>query len=258
MRIAVERAGHLCSTTHRFGKTTKRWIQANTKPLSQAKAASTIKLDDILMLIAVFLITTSGYHVYTMLTLGDQSFWSIVVLIFLAALAQYYFWSQFRLPIGATFVCLALLTGEWINRYFTFYPITLVPPMSLIPMALYLDMVLLVSKSFVVTAIVGGIGFLLLFYPSNWVILAPYHQLTEQYGVLLTLADVMDLHYGRTSTPEYLQIVDRSNMRFFQDVVGAAAFFAGFVSIIVYLISWYVGKILSYSTEKISNQLKSS
>jgi tartrate dehydratase alpha subunit/fumarate hydratase class I-like protein len=27
MRIAVERAGHLCSTNHCFGKTTKRWIQ---------------------------------------------------------------------------------------------------------------------------------------------------------------------------------------------------------------------------------------
>jgi len=40
-------------------------------------------------------------------------------------------------------------------------------------MALYIDIVLLLSKSWIVTAIVGSMGFSLLMYSNNWVILVP-------------------------------------------------------------------------------------
>jgi methane/ammonia monooxygenase subunit A len=169
----------------------------------------------------------------------------------LPAAAQYFFWEHFRLPFGATFLCAALLVGEWIDRYvnfwgWTFYPINLVWPTSLIPQALFLDIVLLLSRSFIVTAIVGSMGFSLLLYPNNWVILAQFHQPTEQYGTLMSLADVIGFHNVRTSMPEYIRIIERGTMRTFgKDVVGVAAFFSGFVSIIVYFVWWYVGKMFS-------------
>jgi len=50
-------------------------------------------------------------------------------------------------------------------------------------MALYIDIVLLLSKSWIVTAIVGSMGFSLLMYSNNWVILAPFHQASEQYAL---------------------------------------------------------------------------
>ncbi len=113
-------------------------------------------------------------------------------------------------------------------------------------MALYLDIVLLLSKSWIVTAIVGSMGFSLLMYPNNWVILAPFHQPSEQYGTLMSLADIIGFHYVRTSMPEYIRIIERGTMRTFgKDVVGVSSFFAGFVSIIVYFVWWYVGKMFS-------------
>ena len=204
-----------------------------------------------------------GYHVHAMLTMGDWDFWVDwkdrrmwptvlpIMLVTFPAAAQYFFWEHFRLPFGATFLCVALLFGEWLDRYisfwgWTFYPINLVWPTSLVPQALFLDIVLLLSKSFIVTAIVGSMGFSLLLYPNNWVILAQFHQPTEQYGTLMSLADVIGFHNVRTSMPEYVRIIERGTMRTFgKDVVGVAAFFSGFVSTIVYFVWWYVGKMFS-------------
>src|SRR4029450_9157791 len=117
---------------------------------------------------------------------------------------------------------------------------------SLVPQALFLDIVLLLSKSFIVTAIVGSMGFSLLLYPNNWGILAGLHQPTEQYGQVMTMADVIGFHYVRTSMPEYIRIIERGTMRTFgKDVVGVAAFFSGFVSILVYFVWWFVGEMFS-------------
>ena len=77
-------------------------------------------------------------------------------------------------------------------------------------------------------------------------ILAPFHQPTEQYGILMSLADVIGFRYVRTSMPEYIRIIERGTMRTFgKDVVGVSSFFAGFVSIIVYFVWWHVGKMFS-------------
>jgi methane/ammonia monooxygenase subunit A len=230
---------------------------------SRAEAATAIKSADALLGIALFLIMIGGFHVHFMLTAGDWDFWVDwkdrrfwptvlpIMLITFPAAAQYFFWVHFRLPFGATFLCLALITGEWIDRFvsfwgWTFFPITLCWPTSIIPMALYLDIVLLLSKSWIVTAIVGSMGFSLLMYSNNWVILAPFHQASEQYGQLMSVADLVGFHYVRTSMPEYIRIIERGTMRTFgKDVVGVSSFFSGFVSIIVYFVWWNVGKMFS-------------
>jgi methane/ammonia monooxygenase subunit A len=239
-------------------------IRTHKRPFhSRAEAANAVRTADLLILTFLFLIMIGGYHVHAMLTMGDWDFWVDwkdrrmwptvlpIMLVTFPAAAQYFFWEHFRLPFGATFLCVALLFGEWLDRYisfwgWTYYPINLVWPTSLVPQALFLDIVLLLSKSFIVTAIVGSMGFSLLLYPNNWVILAQYHQPTEQYGTLMSLADVIGFHNVRTSMPEYIRIIERGTMRTFgKDVVGVAAFFSGFVSIIVYFVWWYVGKMFS-------------
>lgn len=233
---------------------------------SRAEAASLVKTGDYLLLIALFLITLGSYHIHAMLTMGDWDFWIDwkdrrfwptvlpIVLITFPAAAQAYFWESFKLPFGATFLVLGLLVGEWINRYvnfwgWTFFPISLVWPTVLLPMALFLDIVLLLSGSFIITSIVGAMGWGLLMYPSNWPILAPFHLATEQNGLLMSLADLIGFHFVRTSMPEYLRMVERGTMRTFgKDVVAVAAFFSGFVSMMVYFAWWYVGK--GFSTTK--------
>jgi methane/ammonia monooxygenase subunit A len=230
---------------------------------SRAEAANAVKSADLILIVALFMIFLGGYHVHAMLTMGDWDFWVDwkdrrmwptvlpIMLVTFPAATQYYFWNHFRLPFAATFVCLGLLTGEWLNRYinfwgWTFYPINVVWPTSLIPQAMFLDIVLLLSRSWIVTMVVGSLGFSLLLYPNNWVILAPYHQPIELYGVVLTLADYMGFSYIRTSMPEYIRIIERGTMRTFgKDVVGVAAFFAGFVSMMVYFWWWFVGKLFS-------------
>ncbi|MFZ3182198.1 MAG: methane monooxygenase/ammonia monooxygenase subunit A, partial [Methylocystis silviterrae] len=100
--------------------------------------------------------------------------------------------------------------------------------------------------SWLVTALLGGLGWGLLFYPINWPVLAQYHQATEIDGVLLTLADLIGFNYVRTGTPEYIRMVERGTLRTFgKDVVPVAAFFSGFVSMLVYFLWWNVGKWFS-------------
>jgi methane/ammonia monooxygenase subunit A len=230
---------------------------------SKAEAAEAVRTADLLLIVGLFLIMIGGYHVHAMLTMGDWDFWIDwkdrrfwptvlpIMLVTFPAAAQYFFWNHFRLPIGATFLLLALLMGEWINRYvnfwgWTFFPINLVWPTSFIPDALFLDIVLLLSRSWIVTMVVGSMGFSLLMYPNNWVILAPFHQPTEQFGQLMTVADYIGFSYVRTSMPEYIRIIERGTMRTFgKDVVGVAAFFAGFVSMMVYFVWWFIGKMFS-------------
>lgn len=218
-----------------------------------------VKLTDWILLLVLFLVLLGSFHIHYMLLAGDWDFWidfkdrrmwptvAPIVAMCFAAAAQSFFWQKFRLPFGATVACFALLVGEWINRYdnfwgWTFFPINLVFPSALIPMGFWLDVILLLSGSWIATAVLGAMGWGLLFYPSNWPVLAQFHQATEVDGVLLTLADLIGFNYVRTGTPEYIRMIERGTLRTFgKDVVPVAAFFSGFVSMLVYFLWWKVG-----------------
>ena len=122
-----------------------------------------------MILTLLFLAVLGGYHVHFMLTAGDWDFWvdwkdrrmwpTVVPIlgVTFAAATQAFFWENFRLPFGAIFAVLGLLIGEWINRYvnfwgWTYFPISLVFPSALIVPALWLDIILLLSGSYVITA----------------------------------------------------------------------------------------------------------
>jgi methane/ammonia monooxygenase subunit A len=99
------------------------------------------------------------------------------------------------LPIGATIFVVALMLGEWINRYmnfwgWTYFPVNFVFPFNLIPGAIVLDVILMLGNSMTLTAVVGGLAYGLLFYPGNWLIIAPLHVLVEYNGMMMTLVDL--------------------------------------------------------------------
>ena len=226
---------------------------------SRSEAQGLGQIINWLLLGTLFAILLSSYHIHAMLTMGDWDFWIDwkdrrfwptvlpIVLITFPAAAQAYFWERFRLPFGATFVVLGLMVGEWINRYFnfwlwTYFPINLVQPTVLLPSALFLDIILLVTRNYLVTALIGAMGWALLLYPANWPIIAQFHVPLEKNGLMMTTADLIGFEYPRTGTPEYIRMVERGTMRTFgKDVVPVSSFFAGFMSMLVYFVWHFVG-----------------
>ncbi|MGH8583261.1 MAG: bacterial ammonia monooxygenase, subunit AmoA [Gammaproteobacteria bacterium] len=227
---------------------------------TRAEIVQASRTADYIILVFSFLVFCGGYHVHAMLTMGDWDFWidwkdrrlwptvTPIMLITFPASIQFFMWDRLRLPFGATFAILGLLFGEWVNRYFnfwgwTYFPINFVWPATVVPSAVFLDVMLLWSKSYIVTAVLGGICFSLLFYPSNWSMLAKYHQPVEYQGMMMTVADIMGYHYVRTGTPEYIRFVEKGTLRTFgKDVVPVSAFFSGFVSSLIYFIWHFFGR----------------
>jgi len=217
-------------------------------------------IDYVYFLPILFVTLIGTFHMHFDLLAGDWDFWldwkdrqywvvitPFVAIMFCAA-TQYYLWVNYRQPFGATLCIVALLTGKWITIYFAWhwwsnYAINFVMPATLIPSALFLDIVLLLTRNFVVTGVVGAMGFALLFYPTNWAIFAHTHQPLVADGVLLSLADYMGFTYVRTGTPEYIRIIEVGSLRTFGGhTVWISAFFSAFLSILTYFIWWYMGK----------------
>lgn len=218
---------------------------------------------DIIVAIILFLAVTSAFHLHFMLLAGDWDFWvdwkdrqfwvtltPIVAVTFPAAL-HYVFWEKFRLPFGATFAVVCLLFGEWMNRYFGFhiwseFPISLIWPAMMIPGAIVLDVVLLLTGNFLLTAIGGAIMFAVLFYPSNWPMLAAYRLPMETMHSLVSVGDYIGYAFTRTATPEYLRFIERGTLRTFGGhSAWVASAFSGFVCMLMYIAWWYFGMLMT-------------
>lgn len=222
-----------------------------------------MRLFDFIVLPIVFVALMVAFHLHFMLTAGDWDFWvdwkdrlywpmitCISSIMFMAA-AQSILWNMFRLPMGATVVALGLVIAEWITRYFQFhlwsyFPLSEVWPATLIPSALFLDAVLLLTRNWVVTAIIGSMGYAFLFPFANWIMLAPFNLPTQVMGQDLTVADLIGFGYVRGGTPEYLRMIEEGGLRVL--AVGEtwfiASLFAGFVCIFLYMLWWWVAVLL--------------
>lgn len=219
---------------------------------SHAEAVQVSRTIDYLGMFILFFVLCGSYHIHAMLTMGDWDFWSDwkdrrlwvtvtpIVLITFPAAVHAVLWEKFRLPWGATVVVLALLFGEWVNRYFnfwgwTYFPINFVFPSIIVPGAIMLDCVMLLTGSYLATAILGGMAWGLIFYPGNWPQIAPLHVPVEYNGMLMSIADIQGYHYVRTGTPEYIRMVEKGTLRTFgRDVAPVSAFFSAFMSTLVY------------------------
>jgi len=227
-----------------------------------AMARFSRKIDIFVVPIVVFAVM-AAFHIHFMLTGGDWDFWvdwkdrqywttvtPIVMMIVVAAI-QGIFWTHFRLAIGATLCCALLLLGEWLNRYFGFFlwshfPMSLVWPAMIIPGALMLDLILLLTGSWMLTSFFGGFAFALFFPMGNWFMLAQFRLPIEIQGQLLSIADWIGFTFSRTATPEYLRMIERGTLRTFggESTLIAAAF-SGFVCVIMYVMWWKIGVWLS-------------
>jgi len=169
--------------------------------------------------LALFLFIGS-FHLHFALTVGDWDFWvdwkdrqwwplvTPLMGITFPAAVQSVMWTKFRLPMGATLCVAALLIGTWITRifayhYWNYFPINMVLPATMLPGALVLDAILMLSNSLTVTAVLGGASFALLFYPSNWPLFGMFHVPVEYGNGQLTVADLFGFEYIRTGMPEY-------------------------------------------------------
>src|SRR6266540_3692770 len=81
--------------------------------------------------------------------------------------------------------------------------------------ALWLDYVLLKTKSFVLTSVIGGMGFAFILWFTNYVMLSPFLQPVSFMGHTLTVADGQGIQYLRSQTPEYLRLVQQGSLRTF-------------------------------------------
>ena len=228
-----------------------------------SEAAKFSRLIDFLILPIVVFAVWAAIHIHFMLTGGDWDFWidwkdrqwwvtiSPVVLMILVAAIQAIFWTHFRLPIGATLCALLLILGEWINRYFGFYlwshfPISMVWPATMLAGCMFLDLTLASTRNYLMVAIFGALGYGLLFPIVNWYMLAPYRLPIELQGGMVSVADYIGFHFTRTATPEYLRLIERGTLRTFGgESTVVAAFFASFLSMLIYFMWWHIGVFIS-------------
>jgi len=236
-------------------------LKALLIPDSEASKFSR-KLDFLILPIVVFAIM-AAVHIHFMLTAGDWDFWvdwkdrqfwitvSPVVLMIILGAIQAIFWVHFRLPIGATVCGLLLILGEWINRYFGFFlwshfPMSLIWPATMIAGCMFLDLVLGLTRNHLMVSVFGALGYALLFPAANWFILAPFRLPMELQGSMISVADYIGFHFTRTATPEYLRIIERGTLRTFGgESTIIAAFFAGFLSMILHFMWWNIGSYIS-------------
>lgn len=221
--------------------------------------------------VIVFFIALSSmaaaFHVHQMLTVGDWDFWTDwkdrrwwvtltpILLVTFPAAIQATLWEKFRFPVGATFTIAALHFGEWMDRVVNFYgwawyPVNFVFPSLMFPSAIILDITLMLTRSYMFTALFGGMAWGLMFYPSNWTLIAPFHLPVQHVtGSLMSVADVQGYEYVRSATPEYIRIIERGTLRTFgRDVTPVSSFFTGFVSGLMYLIWHWFGKWMAKPT----------
>ncbi len=242
-------------------------LQARPKPALEtpAELARVYRQFDLLIAGLLLLLFMALYHVFMMLSVGDWDFWvdwkddrwwvsvTPVVMIAMPAAVQYIFWEKFRLPFAATLLAFALTLAEWINRTanmhgWAYFPLNFVWPATFIPSAIALDVVLLLTGSYLLTAIFGGALWSVLFYLANWVMLARYLVPTQVNGFLMTIADAMGYHFVRTGTPEYLRLIDRGTLRSFgEDPLYLSLALAVFAAMLVYMVFIGVGYLFTRS-----------
>lgn len=215
---------------------------------------------------AVALLFMGAIHLHVMLTVGDwdmfvdwkdRQYWVLVTpvsMLMVPAALQGVFWHYFRLPIGMTLGAVLLLIATWITRYvgwhlWGYFPFTMGVPATMIAGALACDAILLIVRSSLLASTFGGFAFALLFFPSNWAVLAPYFLAVEHQGMVASVADMIGYVFPRSGTPEYIRMIERGTLRTYEGTtVWISTFFAGVICIFMHMIWWRIG--LAFSTQR--------
>jgi methane/ammonia monooxygenase subunit A len=218
---------------------------------------------DLVMIVSAILLIAGGTHMNSMLFAGDWSFWvdwkdrqwwplltPAVNMVFPAAI-QYIVWSKLRIPVGATLAALCLVGAQWISRVASFewwahLPLNYVWPETMLLTAVVMDVVLLLSRSYLITSILGSLFWGGLFWAANWPALAPYLQPVIYHGQVLTVADVISFETPRSQGPEYLRMIEEGHLRaLVGNVTAIVSFFSAMVCVGVYWFGIGLGKFIA-------------
>ncbi|WP_159929326.1 methane monooxygenase/ammonia monooxygenase subunit A [Rhodococcus sp. WAY2] len=218
---------------------------------------------DVLLVVGAALLIAGAFHINQMLFAGDWSFWAdwkdrefwpLVtpsVGIIIPAAVQYITWDRLRLPLGATLCAVVLLLTQWLSRWGSFdlwagIPLNFTWPETFILAAILLDVTLLVTKSYLLTSVIGGLIWGGLFWFFNFPALSPFLSPVDFHGTLLTVADTMSFHIGRTQTPEYLRMIEEGHLKsLVGNITIVVSFFSGMLCAATYWIGLAIGKYLA-------------
>jgi methane monooxygenase/ammonia monooxygenase subunit A len=197
---------------------------------------------------------------------GDWNFWTdwkdnvywplrtAVSTIWVLAAFQYIVWKVWRIPV-ATLVAVAftvvwLVTQPLGFQGLTAYPWNFTWSATVIPLAILLDVVLMLARgSFIVTTVIGGFSYGALFYLAQYYMIAPFLQPVVKEGSFLTLANLQGFTYHRSATPEYLREVSVGGLHTFAGQVAIISWlFIGSVCMVAYAIGVGIGHLVGIWT----------
>ncbi len=244
---------------------TARRLLELARPLASTDQRGLVALPrrwDVLFALSVLLLVMGGVHMNNQLLAGDWSFWADwkdrqwwplltpAVNIILPAAVQYVAWVRLRVPIGATLAAVGLLVAQWVSRVVDFHlladlPLTYVWPEIVVVTAVLLDVTLLLSRSVLVTGVVGGFLWGGLFWLANYPALAPFLQPVVTDGTLLTVADALSAQLPRSQGPEYLRTVEQGSLRaLISEITIVVSLFAAMCSMLTYGVGVAIGRFL--------------
>lgn len=224
---------------------------------------------DLLLILVLIPAFAAIAHITHMLIIGDWDFWadwkdrqwwpflSPMVGIIIPAAAQYIVWRLLGIPGGATAATVMLVLSQWASRFFTFhswvyYPLAFVSPATMIPMGIALDLAFLLTRSWVLTSIAGGMAFGVLFQPANLAITAGMWVPVVYKNEIMTVADVMGFEYLRTQAPSYLRIVEEGHLRAFIEQINiVVGLTAGVGCIAFYWGGYALGRFVAFAPAKV-------
>ncbi|BDG60505.1 methane monooxygenase/ammonia monooxygenase subunit A [Caldinitratiruptor microaerophilus] len=184
----------------------------------------------------------------------DRQWWMTITpfaMIIIPSALQYIQWAAWRFPTGATYTSVCLFLASWIGRWLQWkvlvsYPLNFVWPQSTILAGILMDWILLKTRSFVLTSLIGGMVWTLALWVGNYVPLAPFLQPVQFMGHVVTLADVQGIAYLRMQTPEYLRVIEHGSLRtFLQEAQYVAFAFGATLAIAGYWVGQFIGRYLA-------------
>jgi methane/ammonia monooxygenase subunit A len=184
----------------------------------------------------------------------DRQWWPIITpfaIIIIGSALQYIQWLAWRFPTGMTYTAVAMFACTFIGRWvqwgaFVYYPMNFVWPATMVAAAIFADWVLLKTKSFVLTSVLGSMIFAVSWWVSNYIPLAPFVQPAQWMDRVLTVSDIQGIEYVRSQTPEYLRIIEHGSLRtFLGETTYVSLVFGATVAIGGYWVGQFIGRGLA-------------
>jgi methane/ammonia monooxygenase subunit A len=220
------------------------------------------KWDAVFWISALFIVGAAA-NITLLLFAGDWDFWTDwkdrvwwpiltpFALVIIGSALQYIQWLAWRFPTGMTYTacCMWFLStlGRWLQwGNFVWYPLNFVWGTTMVPAGIFADWVLMKSKSFIITSVLGSAVFAFTWWVSNYVLVAPFLQPAQWMDRVLTVSDIQGIAFIRSQTPEYLRIVEHGTLRsFLGETQYVSIVFGMTVTIAGYWIGQFIGRMLA-------------